>query len=193
MANCNLLSLSSIPYECESSLGGIKEIAVADYSVIFPDGSSVEDALELDEDKVVTQIKKATTTKPFKVFQFRKNTGNMETTASVSDATGLPLFTTNVTTVFGRMDSQKRLALQALALGQLCVLVKDANNKIWIVGTDDYASMSASTAATGTAKADANSYSLTLTAESIEYPYEVSAAVWTEVCEYPDTTTPSGE
>lgn len=192
MANCNLQSLMGIPYECDASLGGIKEIAVADYSVIFPNGELVENVLTTDKDNIVTAIAN-TTSKPFKAFQFRKNTGNMETTASVSDATGLPLFTTNVTTVFGRMDAQKRLALQALALGQLCVLVKDANNKIWIVGTDDYASMTASTAATGTAKADANSYSLTLTAESLEYPREVAASVWESSVEYPDTNAPSGE
>jgi hypothetical protein len=190
MANCNLQSLMGIPYECDASLGGIKEIAVADYSVIFPNGASVNDVLDFDEDKIVTTIDN-TANKPFKAFQFRKNTGNMETTASVSDATGLPLFTTNVTTVFGRMDAQKRLALQALALGQLCVLVKDANNRIWIIGTDDYASMTASTAATGTAKADANSYSLTLTAESVEYPYEVSPAIWETVVEYNDSTQPN--
>lgn len=185
MAICGQ-AISGIILDCEASLGGIKEIAVARYG-------DVAGKIETDDDGVVTGVTSGNTAVKFEVFQFRKNTGSMETTASVSEATGLPFFTTNVNVVFGRMDAEKRLKLMTLALGQLCILVKDANNKVWLVGDDDYASMSASTATTGVAKGDANSYSITLTTESLEYPREVKEGVWESVVNYPETETPAGE
>ena len=62
----------------------------------------------------------------------------------------------------------------ALAQGEAMAIVKDANNRYWFLGHDNPVTVSAGTGETGTAKSDPNHYTVTLTDESTEYPYEIA-------------------
>ena len=78
---------------------------------------------------------------------------------------------------FNRMETQKRVEITALALGDLVCIVKDANGKYWYLGKDEPVNASAGDGQTGTARGDANRYTITLHDESQEMPYEVDASI----------------
>ena len=75
------------------------------------------------------------------------------------------------------METQKRVEITALALGDLVCIVKDANGKYWYLGKDEPVNASAGDGQTGTARGDANRYTITLHDESREMPYEVDASI----------------
>ena len=75
------------------------------------------------------------------------------------------------------METTKRVEMTALAIGDLAVIVKDANGKYWYLGYDEPVNASAGDGQTGTARGDSNRYTLTLQDESLGLPYEVLASV----------------
>ena len=68
------------------------------------------------------------------------------------------------------------MEMAGLTVGAVVAVVEDSNGKFWYLGYDDYVSASAGTGETGTAKEDRNAYTITLSTDSTEWPYELSAA-----------------
>lgn len=165
MAYCNQ-TLKGITLDCSHSLGGIKTVYIANYgdveSVIVDDASGTISGL--------TMASGAT----FQPYQFRKQTGSMTSTLTVDETAGVNYVSTELSLVFTKMETAKRIELSALSIGQLAVIVEDSNGVFWYLGKDDYVSVSAGGAQTGTAKGDGNNYTLTLRDESDTYPYEIS-------------------
>lgn len=186
MAYCNQ-TLAGISLDCTNSLGGIKTVYIANYGdVVKP---------EIDEASgQITGVTMRTTDEngeplaenllpKFKPYQFRKQTGSMTSTLNVDETAGINYVSTELSLVFTKMETAKRLEMTALAKAQLAVIVKDSNNKYWYLGKDDYVSSTAGSGNTGTAKGDSNNYSLTLTDESDTYPYEITEAAVLAVVE----------
>lgn len=181
MAYCNQ-TLAGISLDCTTSLGGIKTVYIANYGDI--DGQPIVDDVKGPETPdvtygVITEIpmrtpKEGETAPKFKPYQFRKQTGSMTSTLNVDETAGINYVSTELSLVFTKMETAKRIEMSALAVGQLAVIVKDSNNKYWYLGYNDYVSASAGGANTGTAKGDQNAYTLTLRDESDTYPFEVS-------------------
>lgn len=164
MAYCNQ-ALAGITLDCTTSLGGIKTVYIANYGDVTN--------VETDESTgMVTGITMAEGAN-FKPYQFRKQTGSMTSTLNVDETAGINYVSTELSLVFTKMETAKRVEMSALAIGQLAVIVEDSNNKFWYLGMNDYVSSTAGGASTGTAKGDQNAYTLTLTDEAITYPYEV--------------------
>jgi hypothetical protein len=65
------------------------------------------------------------------------------------------------------------VAISALAQGELCAIVKDANGLYWFLGNEEPLILSAGDGLTGTARGDRNGYSITLQDVSTELPVEV--------------------
>lgn len=165
---CNSYTLSGLNNICkESSFGGIKEVLVAQYddiaSVSVASGTSL-----------LTPTMESGRT--FSQYKLLKNTGGLTSTLNTSE-TSTSYFTNEVTLQFMKMETSKRLEIMALMMSACAVIVKDANNKYWYLGKDNYVECSAGSATTGTASSDANHYELTLTDTSAELPYEVDASV----------------
>lgn len=165
MAYCNQ-TLAGIQLDCTNSLGGIKTVYIANYGDIS--GVTVDSGTSMVSD--ITMVDGAT----FKPYQFRKQTGSMTSTLNVDETAGINYVSTELSLVFTKMETKKRLEMAALAIGQLAVIVEDSNGKFWYLGYDDYVSSSAGGANTGTAKGDQNAYTLTLSDESTSFPYEVT-------------------
>lgn len=163
--------LAGITLDCASSVGGIKEVYIANYDDI--------DMVTVADDKV-TQITMKENAK-FKKYQFRKQTGSMTSTLNVDEVAGINYVSTELSLVFTKMETSKRIEIAALSIGQLAVIVKDGNDKYWYLGYNDYVSAVNGGGATGTAKGDSNNYSITLKDESDSYPYEVDALVIEDV------------
>ena len=167
MAYCNQ-TLAGIQLDCTNSLGGIKTVYIANYGDVTD--------VELGEDGMMTGIT-ISGESTFKGYQFRKQTGSMTSTLNVDEQAGINYVSTELSLVFTKMETAKRLEMTALAKGQLAVIVEDSNNKYWYLGYDDYVSASAGSANTGQSKGDSNNYGLTLRDESETFPYEVAASV----------------
>lgn len=158
--------LGGLVLSCNTSLGGIKEAYIANYSDVtaktLDTESGVITALEMGEGAT------------FKNYAFRKQTGSMTSTLNVDETNGVNYVSTELSLVFTKLETVKRVEMTALSQGQLAVIVKDSNNKYWYLGYDDYVSATAGTAETGVSKGDRNAYTLTLRDESDTYPYEIT-------------------
>ena len=160
-----LQTLSGITIDCQTSMGGIKEVYITDYNNV----TSVELDSVSGEINAITLVEG----EKFKPYHFRKQTGSMTSTLTVDEPTGVNYWSTELNLVFTKMETAKRIEIAALAIGQLAVIVKDSNNKYYYLGYNDYVSASAGSANTGTAKGDSNNYSLTLRDESDTAPFLV--------------------
>ena len=162
-----LITIAGITLDCESSLGGIKQVWIAQYdnvkSVTVDDETNQISAITLEEDA------------KWYNYQFRKGTGSLTSTLNVDETAGTNYVSNELALVFTKMETKKRIEIAALSIGQLVVVVEDSNGKYWFLGKDDYVSASAGTGVTGTAKGDQNAYTLTLATDSESYPYELSA------------------
>jgi len=167
---CNSLSytLEGMNVMCkEASFGGIKEVLIALYDDVS--GTTVD-----SETHLLTPAMQ--TGKKFKQYKLLKSTGGLTSTLNTSE-TSTSYFTNEVTLQFMKMETAKRIEIMALMMSACVVIVKDANDKYWYLGKDNYVECSAGSATTGTAASDANHYELTLSDTSAELPYEVDATV----------------
>lgn len=186
MAYC-LQTLKGITLDCSHSLGGIKTVYIANYNDVTElsynastgtttgntsgvTGSTTGVTYTGDTITGITMASGAV----FKPYQFRKQTGSMTSTLTVDETAGVNYVSTELSLVFTKMETKKRIELSALSVGQLAVIVEDSNGTFWYLGKDDYVSVSAGGAQTGVAKGDGNNYTLTLRDESDTYPYEVT-------------------
>lgn len=111
----------------------------------------------------------------FSKYYFRRNTASMTSTLNV-DVTNGSTVSTDVVLSFLRQETAKRLEISALSIGELILLVEDANGKVWYLGKDMPVMASAGGAESGTAYTDGNRYTITLQDNSMDYPYEVKTA-----------------
>ena len=179
MAYC-IQTLKGITLDCSHSLGGIKTVYIANYNDVTDikynasTGSttgSTSGATYTGD--TITGITMASGT-TFKPYQFRKQTGSLTSTLTVDETAGVNYVSTELSLVFTKMETKKRIELSALSVGQLAVIVEDSNGTFWYLGKDDYVSATAGGAQSGVAKGDGNNYTLTLRDESDTYPYEIT-------------------
>lgn len=168
MAKCPQ-TLAGISLDCTTSQGGIKKVWIADINGLQPvlDAESKDKVTFPDEAQLGS----------FKAYEFRRGTASMTSTLTRDETTGVNYVTTELSLVFTKQDTQKRIEMAALSIGQLACIVEDSNGVLWYLGWDDYVSASAGGAETGTAKGDRNAYTLTLKTESASFPYEVDKSV----------------
>ena len=160
-------TLSGLARDCNSNMGGILEALIAP----FDDVTAVTIT-----DGVISAITMASS-KKFKKYNFAKNTGNLTSTYNIDPASGVRYVTSDLLLQFNRMETTKRVEITALAMSDLVVICKDANGKYWYLGKDEPVNASAGDGQTGTARGDANRYTITLRDESQEMPYEVSDSI----------------
>ena len=113
----------------------------------------------------------------FKKYTFARNTGSLTSTYTIDQASGVKYVTTDLVLQFNRMETTKRVEITALSVNDLVAIVKDANGVYWYLGYDEPVNASAGDGQTGTARGDANRYSITLQDISKEMPMEVDASI----------------
>lgn len=160
-------TLSGLTRDCSSNMGGIVEALIANFDDVT--GVTVSDG-------IITVISMASSAK-FKRYSFAKNTGSLTSNYNIDAASGVKYVTSDLLLQFNRMETSKRVEITALALGDLAIIVKDANGKYWYLGKDEPVNASAGDGQTGTARGDANRYTITLQDESKEMPYEVDSSI----------------
>ena len=161
--SCTAYTLKGITNDCSTSKGGIREIYIADWAKdIFTVGAS---------DNTVTALKLDA---QWYKYYIKKNTSSFTSTATIDQANGVNSVSTELTLVFTKMETAKRVEMSALMLNDVAVIVVDANGKAWCLGKDNPVNATAGTGETGTAATDGNKYTITLTDEIDTFPFEYS-------------------
>lgn len=160
-------TLSGLAKDCAANMGGILEALIANFADVT--GVTITDGQ-------VSAIAMASSAK-FKRYTFAKNTGSLTSTYNIDVASGVKYVTSELVLQFNRMQTQARVELTALSLGDLVCIVKDGNGKYWYLGKDEPVNASAGDGQTGTARSDANRYTITLQDDSQEMPYEVDPSI----------------
>jgi hypothetical protein len=164
MANCELSS--GMLLECKASIGGIKQIVLADWSVV-----NLE-TVTIDANEVVTALP----TEDFYGYQLPTQTGSFEETINFNRDAGTIFYTQTVNIVLQKLSSAKRLELQSVATTRVVVFVNDTNNNWWAVGLEYGADLSTATAGTGTVLGDMSGFTLAFTHEAAKRAYLVQNA-----------------
>ena len=160
-------TLSGLTRDCSNSMGGIKEVYIANYD----DVSGVTIASD-----IITAITMVNTAK-FKKYTFRPQTAELAITPQVNKENGVTYFQSILSMVFAKMDTTKRLEINALSLGDLAIVVVDNNGKMWYLGKDNPVTLNTGEGGTGKAYTDANRYGISLEDNSLQLPYEVTATI----------------
>lgn len=163
---CNQ-TLSGLVKDCSPSMGGITEVLLANREDVS--------AVTAVSGKI-SEITMASSAK-FKRYTFARNTGSMTSTYTIDQASGVKYVTTDLLLQFNRMETAKRVEISALAVNDLVAIVKDANGIYWYLGYDEPVNASAGDGQTGTARGDANRYTITLQDNSKEMPMEVDSTI----------------
>lgn len=169
MANCTPVTLSNIAVECGTNIGGIKRVYAQNYDTIA--------GLNISAGKITSITLKTEDgyAPEAAVFDFRKQTGSLSSEYTIDDAAGVRYVTNTLALRFAKMDTAKRTAFMAMAMGELALIVQDNNGKYWYLGSESPVTLTAGTGQTGTAFGDANEYAPTLSDMASEMPMEVSA------------------
>ena len=162
-------SLSGIAAACETNVGGIREVFIANYDDVT--------AIEVDETSHMIDTITMDTGKKFLKYFFKKNTSSLTSTLNVDATAGVNFVQSDLALVFAKQETTKRMEIAKLSLGELRVIVKDANGKYWFLGQEEFVSATAGTAETGVNRTDGNRYTITLTDYSSSYPYEVDPSI----------------
>ena len=161
--------LNGIAADCQTNVGGVREVYIANYSDVS--------AIQVDEvSNMIKTITMADSAK-FKKYAFKKNTSSMTSTLNVDPANGVNFVQTDLSLVFAKQETVKRMEIAKLSLGELRVIVLDANGKYWFLGQEEFVSATSGTAETGTNRTDGNRYQIVLTDYSSSYPYEVDPTI----------------
>ena len=166
--SCSQL-LNGIAADCQTNVGGVREVYIANYSDVT--------AIEVDDSSNMIKTITMADSAKFKKYAFKKNTSSMTSTLNVDPANGVNFVQTDLSLVFAKQETVKRMEIAKLSLGELRIIVLDANGKYWFLGQEEFVSATAGTAETGTNRQDGNRYTITLTDYSSSYPYEVTPTI----------------
>lgn len=160
-----LQTLNGLLKDCAASMGGIAEVFLANFddvtSITLDDTSGKIDAITM------------ASSKKFKKYYFRKETGSMTSTLTNDPANGVSYVQTDLNLVFTKMETTKRIEMSALAVSDLRCIVRDSNGTYWLLGFNEPVNATAGDGQTGTARGDGNRYTLTLQDTSETFPYEI--------------------
>jgi hypothetical protein len=139
--------------KCKDKIGGIKTIFIANHDAF-------QTGVVSDAAGKITTLPTATIMR----YELSQAAGDFVETITSSVENGTVFWNQVVNFSLMQLTAEDRLELQNVAQTRLVVFVLDNNDNIWMVGQYDSAELTAGTAATGTAKGDANGYSITVSA-----------------------------
>jgi len=156
--------------ECRDAIGGLKSVSFA----------SVDDYVALTPvlDAAGGTIATITATQTFRKYEQLKETSSATETITASASAGTVYFAPEVVIVLSKLAAAKRNEIALLAQNRLVALVEtnDATPAYWLVGTTNGLEVSGGTAASGTAFADLNGYTINLSGMEPVQMISISAA-----------------
>lgn len=152
---------SALALDCMNAMGGLK-------TAYFLGGEITSTTV------VAGEITAIAGTGSFYEYQLAKDTAFFNEAINVSNTAGTVYYEGVLTIVLQKMDADKRNQILLLAQNRdLRIAFVDQQDVTWIMGLTRGAVMSASSAATGTAVADGNMYTLSFTAQEPVAAYPI--------------------
>lgn len=142
-------------------------------------------AKNTDGEKIIASIAKATLEQgadKMKKFAFREQTASFEQTLEAND-NGINFWTANVSLVFSKCDSYKRLSIQSILMADTCAIVTDNNKQKWFIGLERPLRMLEGSATSGVQYADDNMFSLTLSCSDTILALPISDEAYNAIVE----------
>lgn len=159
------VTMQGIARDCDNSIGGIRRAW----------GACANEVTTPMLDSQGAMISAIPESDPWKLYEFRKETGSVTTTITKDQASGSLYYSSDIVLQFAKQETVKRLEVMAIAQGDTEWIIEDNNGKYWYFGYYWPVNLSDGTAETGTALADLNGYNVTLQEVSKYMPYEISA------------------
>lgn len=162
--------------DCQPSKGGVMEFYIVNYDDVTGISASTAETIATGEttDGKIEAIGLASG-KKWKKYAMRRNTASMTSTLNFDETAGVNYVSTDVVLRFNKLDTPQRLEMTLLTLAETRVVVRDANDKWWLIGKDEPVVPSAGTAQTGVQKSDGSYYELTLQSSDNTWPFELTA------------------
>lgn len=157
--------------DCNNSNGGIDKIFIAN--------GKVESITEANGTiSAITVAGSALTPSDFFIFETPRQTSSFVETINVSQENGTVYYDQALTCIFNKLEASKRNEVLLMAQAtDMVVVFKDNNGKLFSVGIEKGAFMSAGTANTGVAYGDRSGYELTITGMESSPAFEVDSAI----------------
>lgn len=165
------VTLTGLTLDCRDNVGGIKYAYVLPYSASLTGTTANGNVSALSVDGVsVTDI--STT---FKLFETPRQTGTVTETGTFSEENGTAFYTQVASLTFNKLTSGSQDQVQKMGeASKLAVIVKDNNDRLWLIGNLNGAVVSATNGGTGTAFGDRNGVTVEFTGISNDPMYTVS-------------------
>ena len=157
--------MTGISRDCAPNMGGIKRLLL----ILF---ANVMASVDQTTGKI-TSIEIATGAEKFKEFALPKGVASLTSSLNANQENGTNYVTNVLTLAFNRMNTEKRMAVSAMAVAECAAIIEDNNGKYWYVGLDEPLVASGGDTGTGAAKTDRNGYGINLQSEELSYPYEI--------------------
>lgn len=216
------ITITAIENACSgNSLAGVKSVSLANFGVIdtityeyqiidtktaeeYGQLSQSEKALYEQEnnsyvkyatafgEKIKSSIKDVTLVsgEKFKTFGFKPQTASFTQTLQYSE--NASFWQQDISLVFSKQDSAKRLSIMSIAQAELTAIVQDNNGKYWLCAINYPMIMNSGDVTSGTAYSDASQYAITLSASDLELALELPKEVYETLVETTTTTTTNG-
>lgn len=166
---CNLNS--GWVLDCNDAQGGIEAI----YMTNGPVDSITESAGNIT---AITVGGAALVPADWLKFETPRQTSSLVETITPSQENGTVTYQQDLTCIFNRMSAEKRNEILLMAQNNNIVAVaKDNNGTFWSIGIERGAYMTAGSAESGTAYADRNGYTITISGMEKAPMYTVSASI----------------
>lgn len=163
------VTINSIDARCDTSIGGIKRILIANIADIT--GVTVS-----PDNGQITAITLAAS-KKFQQWLFRKNTGSYTSTVTSDPTIGNTSVTTEVSLQFSKAELQKRLEIQSAINAGVAIIIEDQLGQYIYLGLDNEVSITSAVMQSGTAQSDLNGFTITFEDISAELPHFVDPTV----------------
>ena len=202
------ITLTAIENSCSgTSLSGVKSVSLANFGVIDSieyeyqiidtktaeeyqaltpteqamyelDGSNYVKYATAFGEKIKASIKDITLVsgQKFKTFGFKSQTATFTQTLQYSE--NASFWQQDISLVFAKQDTLKRLSIMSIAQAELTAIVEDNNGKYWLCAMNYPMIMNSGDVTSGTAYTDANQYSITLSASDLELALEIPKEVY---------------
>jgi len=148
---CDLTAGRALP--CKDAIGGIKEILLCNFSDVIYGAVTAGAIADIDSDTT------------FYRWELTRNSGSLVQTVQSNLENGTVYFDQVVTIVSPKMEAAVSAEIARIAQARCSAIVRDVNDNWHIMGLTGGVEVTGGDASTGTAKADRNGYTLTLSAE----------------------------
>ena len=168
---CNSITLSGVALDC-SNVGGLKKVYMAPLDSVT--------GLTVSTGHTVTAVTMADT-KKFASYAFKRGNANFVSTGNKDQKAGT-YFVENVLTLqINKQETAKRNEIMNLVNANPMVIVQDNNDIYWLLTGLAFGGDANATSQSGAEMAEGNFYTITVTAQNPELPYEVEAAAITSI------------